>query len=66
MRERRDTEDWQRRTLHTITRRYKDTQRSATRRRKSSLLVPGDLLVTDKVSGDALNVLNTVVSYWLT
>jgi hypothetical protein len=37
---------------------------SATRRRKSSLLVPGDLLVTDRVSGDALNVLNTVVSYW--
>lgn len=37
---------------------------SATRRRKSSLLVPGDLLVTTRVSGDALHVLNTVVSYW--
>ncbi|MGH3929716.1 MAG: hypothetical protein ACRDTF_07040 [Pseudonocardiaceae bacterium] len=37
---------------------------SATRRRKSSLLVPGDLLVTERISGDALNVLNTVVSYW--
>lgn len=39
---------------------------SATRRRKSSLLIPGDLLVTEQVSGDALNVLNTVVSYWPT
>jgi len=37
---------------------------SATRRRKSPLLVPDDLLVTERVSGDALNVLNTVVSYW--
>lgn len=37
---------------------------SATRSRKSPLLVPGDLLVTDRVSGDALNVLNTVVSHW--
>jgi len=37
---------------------------SATRRRKSPLLVPGELLVTERVSGDALNVLNTVVSYW--
>lgn len=37
---------------------------SATRRRKSSLLVPGDLLVTEQVSGNALNVLNTVVSSW--
>ncbi|MGH3939117.1 MAG: hypothetical protein ACRDTG_10880 [Pseudonocardiaceae bacterium] len=37
---------------------------NATRRRKFSLLVPGELLVTEQVSGDALNVLNTVVSYW--
>jgi hypothetical protein len=37
---------------------------SATRWRKSSLIVPGELLVTDRVFGDALNVLNTVVSYW--
>lgn len=37
---------------------------SATRSRKSSLLVPGDLLVAERVSGNALNVLNTVVSYW--
>ncbi|MGH3916800.1 MAG: hypothetical protein ACRDTC_25835 [Pseudonocardiaceae bacterium] len=37
---------------------------SATRSRKSPLLVPGDLLVTDRVAGDALNVLNTVVSRW--
>lgn len=37
---------------------------SATRSRKSPLLVPDDLLVTDRVSGDALNVLNTVVSRW--
>lgn len=29
------------------------------------LLVPGDLLVTDRVAGGALNVLNTVVSRWL-
>jgi hypothetical protein len=37
---------------------------SATRRRKSSLIVPGALLVTERVSGDALNVLNAVVSRW--
>ena len=37
---------------------------SATRRRRSSLLVPGELLVTERVCGDALNVLNTVVSSW--
>ena len=37
---------------------------SAVRRGKSSLIVPGDLLVTERVCGDALNVLNTVVSYW--
>ena len=37
---------------------------SATRSRKSSLLVPGDLLVAERVSGGALNVLNVVVSYW--
>lgn len=29
---------------------------SATRRRESSLVVPGDLLVTERVCGDALNV----------
>lgn len=32
---------------------------SATRSRKSPLLAPGGLLVTDRVSGNALNVLNT-------
>ncbi|MFN2495327.1 MAG: hypothetical protein ABR608_05395 [Pseudonocardiaceae bacterium] len=37
---------------------------SATRNRKSSLLVPGDLLIAAREQGDALNVLNTVVSYW--
>ena len=37
---------------------------SATRCRKSCLLVPGELLVAERVSGDALNVLNTVVSSW--
>lgn len=37
---------------------------SATRCRKSSLVVPGGLPVTQRVSGDALNVLNTVVTHW--
>ncbi|MDQ3764250.1 MAG: hypothetical protein M3460_22520 [Actinomycetota bacterium] len=36
----------------------------ATRVRKSSLIVPGGLPVTTRVSGDALTVLNTVVSDW--
>jgi hypothetical protein len=36
----------------------------ATRARKSSLIVPGDLSVTAQVSGDALTVLHTVVSDW--
>jgi hypothetical protein len=36
----------------------------ATRARKSSLIVPGDLPVTAQVSGDALTVLHTVVSDW--
>ncbi len=38
---------------------------SATRCHRSSLLVPGGLLVAERVCGDALNVLNTVVSDWL-
>jgi hypothetical protein len=38
----------------------------ATRRRKSSLVVPGGLLVTEQVSGDALTVLHTAVSDWAT
>ena len=38
----------------------------ATRARKSSLIVPGALLVTARVSGDALSVLYTVVSNWET
>lgn len=36
----------------------------ATRARKSSLIVPGGLPVTTRVSGDALTVLHTVVSDW--
>ncbi|HEU0088939.1 MAG TPA: hypothetical protein VFQ77_15045 [Pseudonocardiaceae bacterium] len=39
---------------------------SATRCRRSSLLVPGELLVAERVGGDALSVLNTVVSHWPT
>lgn len=37
---------------------------NAVRRRKSSLVVPGELLVADRVSGDALNVLNVVITRW--
>jgi hypothetical protein len=36
----------------------------ATRARRSSLIVPGGLPVTARVSGDALTVLHTVVSDW--
>ena len=39
---------------------------SATRQRKSALIIPGGLPVTEQVSGDALNVLNTVLSTWPT
>jgi hypothetical protein len=38
---------------------WKPRSCNATRQRKSSLLVPGELLVTERVSGNALNVLNT-------
>jgi hypothetical protein len=37
---------------------------TATRARKSSLIVPGGLPVTDRVEGEALIVLYTVVSDW--
>jgi hypothetical protein len=37
---------------------------SATRARKSSLLIPGGSLVTARVDGDALTVLHTVVTDW--
>lgn len=37
---------------------------SATRRRRSSLVVPGGLPVTERVAGDAIEVLHTVVSDW--
>lgn len=37
---------------------------SATRARKSSLIVPGGPLVTQRVDGDALTVLHTVVCDW--
>lgn len=36
----------------------------ATRRRKSSLVLPGGLPVTEQISGDALTVLHTVLSDW--
>lgn len=38
----------------------------ATRARRSSLVVPGGLPVTARVSGDALTVLHTVVTDWST
>lgn len=37
---------------------------TATRARKSSLIVPGGLPVTNRVEGEALIVLHTVVSGW--
>lgn len=37
---------------------------TATRARKSSLIVPGGLPITDRVEGEALIVLYTVVSDW--
>jgi hypothetical protein len=58
----RDTEEWHD-TLY-LAGFWAPGSCSATRRRKSSLLVPGDLLVTDRVTGDALNVLNVVVCRW--
>jgi hypothetical protein len=39
---------------------------SATRARKSSLLIPGGPLLTARVDGDALTVLQTVVTDWPT
>lgn len=36
----------------------------ASRARRSSLIVPGDLPVTERVEGDALTVLHTAVSDW--
>ena len=38
---------------------------TAIRRRRCSLIVPGGLPVTARVTGDALTVLHTVVSDWL-
>lgn len=37
---------------------------TAIRRRRSSLIVPGELPVAERVSGDAITVLHTVVSDW--
>lgn len=37
---------------------------TATRSHKSSLIVPSGLLVTQRVDGDALSVLRTVVCHW--
>jgi hypothetical protein len=39
---------------------------SAVRRRRWSLVVPGGLPVVERVTGDALTVLHTVVSDWAT
>jgi len=39
---------------------------TAIRRRRSSLILPGGLPVTARVTGDALVVLHTVVSDWRT
>ena len=39
---------------------------SATRARRSSLVVPGGLPVTERVSGNALTVLHAVVRDWTT
>jgi hypothetical protein len=39
---------------------------SAIRRRRSSLLVPGGLPVAERLRGDALTVLHTVLSDWAT
>jgi hypothetical protein len=38
----------------------------ATRRRRSSLIVPGGLPIAERVSGDALTVLHTAVTDWPT
>jgi hypothetical protein len=37
---------------------------SATRARKYSLIVPGGFPITERVTGDALMVLHTIVSDW--
>ncbi|HEX6402144.1 MAG TPA: hypothetical protein VF003_03110 [Pseudonocardiaceae bacterium] len=37
---------------------------SATRRRRSTLILPSGLPVIGQVTGDALSVLNTVVTTW--
>jgi hypothetical protein len=40
------------------------TSCSAIRRRRSYLIVPGELLVTERVVGDAITVLHTVIYDW--
>lgn len=60
----RETEEWHD-TIY-LSGFWKAGSCSATRQCKSSLIVPDDLLVTKRMCGDALNVLNTVVSYWPT
>jgi hypothetical protein len=39
---------------------------SATRRRRCALVVPGGLPIAERVSGDALTVVHTVLSDWTT
>lgn len=57
----RDTEWWQDRIF--LSGFWAPGSCSAVRRRKSSLLVPGELLVVERFSGDALNVLNSVLTW---
>lgn len=60
----RETDDW-RDTIY-LAGFWETASCSATRQRKSSLIIPDELLVSDRVSGDVLNVLNTVLSNWPT
>lgn len=39
---------------------------TATRRRRYSLIVPGGMPVTQRITGDSLTVLHTVTSEWTT
>lgn len=43
---------------------WRENSCNATRRRRSSLVLPGGLPVAEQVTGDALTVLHTVLSDW--
>ncbi|MGH3925798.1 MAG: hypothetical protein ACREYC_13465 [Gammaproteobacteria bacterium] len=45
---------------------WQENSCSATRRRRSSLVVPGGLSITEQLRGDALTVLHTVLYDWTT